>query len=137
LQASLIIMSAQCIVWNRNLPHFSPLWMHSFPLTFLALEFGKTMKCQLSKSFMVVIQPLSTCLIKPNLCYHTTFITKLEEHFESFPFTNEMDQFFFYFCYCKKTNCSHFFSCLPTPLISDKTTSWHDHRWCQKVIRTV
>ena len=34
-QASLLIMSAQCILWKRNLPHFSPLHTGSFGLTSL------------------------------------------------------------------------------------------------------
>ena len=44
LPSSLLIMSTQCIIWNRNLPHFSPLLADSFALNSLQIqgsEFGK------------------------------------------------------------------------------------------------
>ena len=42
LHTSLLIMSAQCIIWNRDKPPFRPLLTDSFALPFLAPEFGKT-----------------------------------------------------------------------------------------------
>ena len=35
-------MSAQCILWNRNLPHFGPLHTDSLALTFLGTELNGT-----------------------------------------------------------------------------------------------
>ena len=42
LWASLLVMSAQCNIWNKNFLHFSPLHTESFSLTFSGSEFGKT-----------------------------------------------------------------------------------------------
>ena len=43
MQASLIIMSVQSIIWNRSLPHFSQFHTDIFALTSLRnTEFGKT-----------------------------------------------------------------------------------------------
>lgn len=44
-QVSLLIMSAQCLVWSRDLPHSSPLHTDSFGLSCLQIQgskFGKT-----------------------------------------------------------------------------------------------
>lgn len=41
----MLILPSQCIIWNRNLPHFSPLHMDSFALTSLSKQgsgFGRT-----------------------------------------------------------------------------------------------
>ena len=46
----------------------------------------------LSKPFTVIIQPLSTRLIKPNFCFHPPtnaapqFLSKLEIHFQNYTF---------------------------------------------------
>jgi len=42
MQASLIIMSVQSIIWNRSLPHFSQFHTDIFALTLRNTEFDKT-----------------------------------------------------------------------------------------------
>ena len=42
LARSLLVVSAQCIIRNRDLTHFSALHTDSFALTFLGSEFVKT-----------------------------------------------------------------------------------------------
>ena len=62
-QASLLIMTAQCIIWNRTLPYFSPFHTDTFcPFFFLNLKGKSLLKREHVFSYQVNCQQIQAIL---------------------------------------------------------------------------